>query len=185
MKMSEPSYSLPVPVDVTTQRDPHPHHRYHRNHRNHRNHHRLRSSSLRVGRLFAAHRRSPCVIGRLPSSILADQIHTIRCDASGYIHAYRRRRRRSSVIPLLSPPCCAPFPLETGVGTTTDGRIDSPLIFGERRRRGRRRKIGTTRAARCFHTCLLTTLPSSSETCTAPLLPGFPAPPPASARSSS
>lgn len=132
MKMSEPSYSLPVPVDVTTQRDPHPHHRYHRNHRNHRNHHhRLRSSSLRVGRLFAAHRRSPCVIGRLPSSILADQIHTIRCDASGYIHAYRRRRRRSSVIPLLSPPCCAPFPLETGVGTTTDGRIDSPLIFGE------------------------------------------------------
>lgn len=130
MKMSEPSYSLPVPVDVTTQRDPHPHHRYHRNHRNHRNHHRLRSSSLRVGRLFAAHRRSPCVIG-LPSSILADQIHTIRCDASGYIHAYRRRRRRSSVIPLLSPPCCAPFPLETGVGTTTDGRIDSPLIFGE------------------------------------------------------
>lgn len=86
---------------------------------------------------------------------------------------------------LVVPSVLRPLPPRDG-GWNDDGWTDrfSPNIRGGRRRRGRR-KIRTTRAARCFHTCLLTTLPSSSETRTAPLLPGFPAPPPASARSSS
>lgn len=146
MKMSEPSYSLPVPVDVITQRDPHPHHRHrhHRHNRHHRHpHHRLRSSSLRVGRLFAAHpRRSPRVIGHRHRSSRTNT------HAATHLDTYRRRRRRRSRKretrgrypgpPLVvSSPCCPlrvppPPPTETRGFGNDDGWMDRfSLLLGE------------------------------------------------------
>lgn len=149
MKMSEPSYSLPVPVDVITQRDPHPHHRHrhHRHNRHHRHpHHRLRSSSLRVGRLFAAHpRRSPRVIGhRHRSSRTNTHAATHLHIHTGYIQEEEeeeeqktRDARPLSGSTVVSSPCCPlrvppPPPTETRGFGNDDGWMDRfSLLLGE------------------------------------------------------